>query len=692
MYILNAAAFPDASAVSYDKVLPYALARLPDEDELLTGTEYEIVFFAGDQPEGATTEKRQGPGIGWYLQAYHVLSRATRKRLQRLFIVHPRTWVRVLLGVFGTIVSPKFRRKIITVTSLTALALHIPVENLLIPPSVYLQDRKLSSEIYVPFATGRRAFGVKHPLPKDITTGAGRLPRVLRETTTFLLDSANVKTEGLFRIPPQATLASVLKEAYDRGQQFVIWKDNGVTVTQPDMDLSIVEEVRLEDSYGVHLAASLIKQWYRDLQEPIFPESSYAALRDRYGDPEKKVTPEDLVELILPQSPASLLSQTARQILIRHLLPLLNEVAAHEIDNKMNADNLSILFSMCLVCGTDQMEDARIAQVSRRILHAAIDMWPQLRDGMDISSGAFESDLQVPADPRDYEDPLEEERPPRQQHLSEDDIVEGREGHRIMLADTEDLRTLEDANVLERVPTLPPRPRSKTIPSSIVPDYLASDANGTVPKRKPAPPLGHPPRYSSLFDVETSVLGSAQFLNNYVHPSGAERSSYGIDESAKKGFSDFATVPATNINGVAAVPKRRPVSTEATVSGTPEPISPAPERPSDRDLLPSRLPDRATPNNSYSTMAGDQPNDNTPEILIPTADTAFAKSLWPASAPPQDFPPALPGPRHSQTFPLAATDSAQGGPQLSSGLLQRMNSMELAGINESSRSGQTQPR
>ncbi len=213
VYVLNAAAFPDAHEVDYDSLLSYVLARLPGEDELLSGTEYEIVFFAGGQPDNATTEKKQGPGMGWYLQAYHVLSRATRKRLQKLYIVHPRTWVRVLVGVFGTIVSPKFRRKIIHCTTLSQLALHIPIENLLIPPAVYLHDRKLSPDIYVPFVTGKRAFGVRQPFPKNLNTGEARLPRVLRETTSFLLMPPNIRAEGIFRIPPNSTLAGALKEA-----------------------------------------------------------------------------------------------------------------------------------------------------------------------------------------------------------------------------------------------------------------------------------------------------------------------------------------------------------------------------------------------------------------------------------------------------------------------------------------------
>lgn len=114
IYILNAAALPDAHEVDFDALLPYVLARLPGEDELLSGTEYEVIFFAGGgSAEGPSAPKKRRPGWGWFIQAYHVLSRAMRKRLQKLYIVHERSWVRILVEMFSTIVSPKFRRKIV---------------------------------------------------------------------------------------------------------------------------------------------------------------------------------------------------------------------------------------------------------------------------------------------------------------------------------------------------------------------------------------------------------------------------------------------------------------------------------------------------------------------------------------------------------------------------------------------------
>ncbi|KAK5171258.1 uncharacterized protein LTR77_004402 [Saxophila tyrrhenica] len=713
IYVLNAAAFPDAFEVDYDSLLSYVLARLPGEDELISGTEYEIIFFAGGQPDNATSEKKQGPGMGWYLQAYHVLSRATRKRLQRLYIVHPRTWVRVLVGVFGTIVSPKFRRKIIHVTTLSQLALHIPIERLLIPPAVYLHDRKLSPDIYAPFATGKRAFGVKHPFPKNIDTGETRLPRVLREATSFLLQPACIKTEGIFRIPPNATLSSALKEAYDRGQNFIVWKERGATVVQPGIDQTLLDEVRLEDAYGAHLAASIIKQWYRDLRDPVFPESSYESLKAKYSDPDVQVQPEDLVDLILPASDSSPLSWSGRQILTRHLLPMLSEVAAYEPENKMNPENLGICFSMCLVCGSNQLEDAKVASILKRVLQAAIEMWPELRTGMDMSSEHFYEELQPPADSRDYEDPLEEEFPPRSKQVKEDGFPESGEGHRIILEDAEDAPELERAPVLpprrqkveeaQGVPVLPSRPVTS---QNVSPIATSSDAPPPVPKRKPAPSTAEPPpRYSTIFDNDGTSMHMAESPATYVPANGfgpPRHGAWSFDEPEKKGFAPQPSDPPPAIE----VPKRKALSSGSkppTEAGTPADSAPTSRRPSNASSIAQEAAQRAAANLAQQAAAAfaERPT-STPILQIPDTeplnvvqspesvatsedDNLFRKPNWPASArpiQPQSLAkPVLP-PRQSQTFPLASNSNgnlATTGPRVrapSPGLLKRMSSME----------------
>nr|POF16372.1 isoform 4 of rho gtpase-activating protein 8 [Quercus suber] len=708
VYVLNSAAFPDAYDIDYDSLLSYVLARLPEEDELLSGTEYEVVFFAGGQPDSATNEKRQGPGMGWYLQAYHVLSRATRKRLERLYIVHPRTWVRVLIGVFGTIVSPKFRRKIVHVNTLSQLAQHVQLEKLLIQPATYLHDRKLSPEIEMPYASGRRAFGVRHPFPKNITTGETRLPRVLRETTSFILLPSNIETEGLFRIPPHSVLSGVLKEAYDRGQQYIVWKEKHTTFVQPGMDQALVDEVRQGDAYGVHSAASLIKTWYRELQSPIFPETSYEALRTKYGNPEDVVTPEDLVDIILPQSPSSPLTLNSRLILTRHLLPMLSLVAAHESQNKMSAENLAICFSMTLICGHDQIEDAKISSIVKRILKAAIEMWPQLRTGLTIESSVFDNDIAPPLDPRDYEDPLEDE--PYRRILNEE-TVDGDETHRIVLNDEEDKLTVE------RAPTLPPRPGSSTISQS-PPDLnttpvqnvtlsarsRASSAAKTIPgleaagqiKRKPAPPIPmetqiailDPPRYSAVFDADGHSLhpdhSPIDPVDGFGPPQG-ELSRY--VESEKKRSTGVSVANPTIV-----IPKRKAVSGEYPAKeesdSTQEKTSPGATSQLARlaaQRVANSMAQRITPSSTTASPVETEVIQPT-NILASSSSTdnsAFRKPSWPASATRQQH---LARPVYAHTVPKLQAPSLNPNGTItnlprhrapSPGLLKRMESMPV---------------
>lgn len=511
LYVLNAAAFPDAFETDYDALLPYVLARLPGEDELLSGAEYEVIFFAGGQPDGATSEKKTGPGLGWYLQAYHVLSRATRKRLQKLWVVHERSWVRVLIEVFGTIVSPKFKKKIVHVNTLSGLAMHLQIERVLIPPSVYLHDRRLVDDIYVPYSTGRRAFGADEALPRNYQ-GQRRLPRVLRETTTFLCLGDNLKQEGIFRVPTHSVLLTVLRESYDRGQNFIVWKEGDVSYVQPRMDKTALAQVHQADAYGVHAAASLIKVWYRELQTPIFPESCYDRLRKSFGTQED-ISIDDLVTLISPQSSSSVLSETSRIILTWHLLPLLSKISSFEASNKMTMENLAICFAMALVRGTDQLQDAKMTSVIRRIVHRAIETWP---NGLERACGAtsedFEAAIQPPPKAYHYEDPLHEAHRPSIDNEMPLDL------HRIVLEDRDDDTTR---------PLLPPR--SSSLPRKRTPPL--------PPRRKPAPQIATLPQYTALVDVESSPTtvspASYEVPANAFTPDHSFAATTGVDDKER---------------------------------------------------------------------------------------------------------------------------------------------------------------
>ncbi|KAJ4987232.1 hypothetical protein SVAN01_07243 [Stagonosporopsis vannaccii] len=500
VFILNAAALPDTHDTDFDQLLPYVLARLPEEDDLLKGYEYEVVFFAGDG-DGSVTSKKHRPGWGWFLQAYHVLSRAMRKRLQRLYIVHEKAWVRILTEIFSTIVSPKFRRKIYHASTLTQLALYIPIENLLIPPSTYLTDRRISDDIFAPYASGRRAFAARNPFPYT-SKGTTRFPRVLRETTSFILMEENITSEGLFRIPAHSKLREVLKEAYDRGQKYIVWKDNGATLPVPlypesEHQDEILAEVDTKDAYSVFMAAALIKAWYSSLRQPIFPSESYRDLKRLFGDSQQVPDLDQLRDLFSPTSEWSFLPAISREVVVRHLLPLLHEVASRQEQNKMTAENLAVCFAPALLCGPDQIEDAKMSSIIRRIFTHAIDMWDNgLREACDQEAAAFRAQLQLPNEMSEWEDPVEVQRGD-----SRDSIDEQMSG--ITLQDNEKAPEVysdysEATSSATRPPPLPPRSR---VPSA--------KSSGDSVQRKPAPPLAVPPRYSTVIsDAPVDVAES----------------------------------------------------------------------------------------------------------------------------------------------------------------------------------------
>lgn len=497
VFVLSAEALPDTKDVDFDKLLPYVLARLPDEEELVGGHGYEIVFFAGGKGHGTTTARKGRPGWGWFLQAYHLLTRATRKRLQKLYIVHEKAWIRFLVGMFSTVVSPKFYKKVIHVSTLSQLALHIPIENLLIPPSVYLTDRQLTPDIFAPYSSGKRAFAVPHPLP-TASGDAPRLPRVLREATGFLITDPLLRTEGVFRINARAIDLEILKEAYNRGQKFIVWRERDTYRASTHQregfgDVS-VNGIERAEGWGVHTAAGLIKQWYRDLQDPLVPQSSYAAVEKFYGNASSLLEPEQLRSMLSQETHWSILPKLSRHILTMHLLPLLSRTAEFSDWNQMTPQNLAVCFAPLMLRGPDPMEDLRISNIMRRLLEAMIVMWrTELAAAFHMAHMEFEDSLRMPEAVNEREDPLQEALETR---TSEDTQTSG-----ILLLDNDDI-----SEETEDRPALPPRPRQDSG------DTNSGEAASNL-RRKPVTPVYMPPRYSTVFGSRYTGPGDG-YTNN----------------------------------------------------------------------------------------------------------------------------------------------------------------------------------
>ncbi|KAL8770285.1 MAG: hypothetical protein Q9209_003921 [Squamulea sp. 1 TL-2023] len=481
LYILNSAAFPDVRSTSYDDLIPYVLARLPSEDDLLAGQQYEIIFFAkasADQDAGKSGKdaKKKRPGWQWCVQTYQLLSRVLRKRLSRLWIVGAESWVRMLVEGVMVINGGKGRKKV-------------------------------------------------------------------------------VFTEGIFRVNAKAVMVEVLQELYERGQQFIVWQERDTVLCFPCWrdgtgDVGM-DELKEKDGFDVLAAAGLIKLWYKELREPIFPQSCYQALEKFYGDADLQLEPQQLIEILRPDAEWTILSATARRILRMHLLPLLARVTQFEEWNHMTAYGLAVCFAPALLKGPDIEEDLKMMGIVRRLLEAMIRDWKDhLAPALGTDYESFEAELRLPEVIADREDPLEEGDDGSYTSLEAQQMTgitlvdnDGSASDTQHEDDEEEEDDDEPPPLPQRHPpplpprprtflgspderpSLPPRVRSSTIADIPITSPTSSLINGTdnSVKRKPAPTVQPLPRYSMIVGPSSAqapaTLEHIPFYNSVEQPS-----------------------------------------------------------------------------------------------------------------------------------------------------------------------------
>lgn len=242
--------------------------------------------------------------------------------------------------------------------TLSDLALHLDITTLLIPPAVYFHDRKLSSTITIPsppppifcsppFHTSTNPPRVGENMP---------LPKVLVDTYRYLRSSC-LSVEGLFRVPPNAALLDILREAVDRGQ-VIKWNE-----------------------WGPYTAAALVKLYYRSLPEPIFPHEFYERLISLTNEAEDEERNEDNVFSTvrsLLNSEEKGLPKSSRVLLLKHLLPLLALVAQNSGVNRMTPLNLAVCIAGSLVRSDDMVADAKASSGVRKFLEVAIERIEEL--------------------------------------------------------------------------------------------------------------------------------------------------------------------------------------------------------------------------------------------------------------------------------------------------------------------------
>ncbi|KAL1695108.1 hypothetical protein GGG16DRAFT_45983 [Schizophyllum commune] len=324
MVVMCASALPDPKEVNYDVLLTRILAYL----NLYVESDYTVVFFAAGG--------RHTPGWNWVWKAYRSLSRKYRKNLKRLYIVHSTFFSKMLFSLAGAIISAKFFRKIEYISTLSELAYHVPLTQIDIPPAVYQENAQYEREIVLPMPVRSSVFGVPLEELMGYDGEKGGIPRVVKDCIQFLRETG-LHDEGLFRRSPQTTLLRAAQAAYDRGQT-----------------------VSLETFGDPHLAAVLLKKYFRDLPEPIFPDTTYPIIRKcpvPTSDPADMSAVLYIRETILPEL------MPCAYILLSHVLHLMHEVSLMSASNRMDAHNLAIVLCPNLVSSKAPMRDVMMCSI-----------------------------------------------------------------------------------------------------------------------------------------------------------------------------------------------------------------------------------------------------------------------------------------------------------------------------------------
>ncbi|XP_074541910.1 inactive Rho GTPase-activating protein 11B-like [Halichoeres trimaculatus] len=166
------------------------------------------------------------------------------------------------------------------------------------------------------FMSGSKVFGVPlENLPRRYIPEFGLVPCFLVDACSFLLERAG--TVGLFRKPGSLPRIKILRAKLNRGE--------GTLSTALPYDVG-----------------TLIKQFCRELLEPLFPSELHAALlrAQALSNPKDRTSALQLLSCLLPARNSSCL---------HYLFDFLHKVSKRCSENLMTSSNIATVFAPCLL-------------------------------------------------------------------------------------------------------------------------------------------------------------------------------------------------------------------------------------------------------------------------------------------------------------------------------------------------------
>lgn len=268
-------------------------AQILEAVDLLPQTDHEVIFFASGAPKT--------PNMPWLLNSYRLLSREAKKRVQKVYMVHERWWVKTFTSLLGNVVSPKFQRKITHISNLSELAKHIDITVLNINPRVYLYDQTLQPIIAVPKHI-EPVFGLHADHPRG---------NMVYEHCIRYLKSipAEDLSQDAFAHSTRSPVSRVLIQAVSRGQM-----------------------LNLQD-YGPHNVIALVKFYLFELRHPVINPQILVDHQDNRHGALRSLTPASHATLTHCVSWLNQLHKEgfSTQVMVTELMPYLTQRVDGEI-------------------------------------------------------------------------------------------------------------------------------------------------------------------------------------------------------------------------------------------------------------------------------------------------------------------------------------------------------------------------
>lgn len=322
--LISAARLPDSETILKDKeffashqhFFDTLLEVISSILEQYVESEYTLIYLH----HGLKSSSQ--PSLNYIAKVYKMLDRKFKKNLKAFFIVHPTMFIKLLINFISPLTSSKFKKKMMYCNTLEELGNHVDLEILKIPDEVKQynsQLKKRSSSFQRPKSQDNlieATYGPFQQFKVSLETisknnNGDCIPLCIKEAVVFL--KQNLNEEGIFRKSGSLVRIKEIQNLYNMGQP-VAYAD-----------------------HEVHVAACVLKAFFRELPESLLPEIIFNEVMSLQAlDLTDKVeVAKDLLNAKLP---------TLNYKMLKFLTEFLSEVASHSSTNKMDAKNISYVF------------------------------------------------------------------------------------------------------------------------------------------------------------------------------------------------------------------------------------------------------------------------------------------------------------------------------------------------------------